>query len=266
MKRSCPWKSITTQRGAPSASRLMSMTCSRTSCPTMLLLLALGLERTFSVSEMTRASIGCSPAAAAMRLPPLPSCHEGELLEKVDVLLVLEKRAVERWDQFSRVALAQAFRPDVLREQELEPIQQLGGRRFLLQPGHLADLEEDAQGLLDETALDARVMHLDDAVHGLGVGELDVVEEAAAQKGVRQLLLVVRGDDDDRAPLRAHRLAGLVDVELHAVELEQEVVRELDVGLVDLVDEEHRPRLGGEGVPELAALDVVADVGDARVA
>jgi hypothetical protein len=33
----------------------------------------------------------------------------------------------------------------------------------------------------------------------VSVGELDVVEEAAAQEGVRQLLLVVAGDDDDRA-------------------------------------------------------------------
>ena len=40
---------------------------------------------------------------------------------------------------------------------------------------------------------------------------------------------------------RPHRLAGLVDVELHAVEFEQEVVRELDIGLVDLVDQQHRP-------------------------
>ena len=70
----------------------------------------------------------------------------------------------------------------------------------------------------------------------------------------------------DRAPLRAHGLAGLVDVELHAVELEQEVVRELDVGLVDLVDEQHRARLGREGLPELAAADVVADVRHAAVA
>jgi hypothetical protein len=36
------------------------------------------------------------------------------------------------------------------------------------------------------------------------------------------------------------RLAGLVDMELHPVELLQEVVRELDVGLVDLVDQQDR--------------------------
>jgi hypothetical protein len=37
----------------------------------------------------------------------------------------------------------------------------------------------------------------------------------------------------------ADHLARLVDIELHAVDLAQQVVREFDVGLVDLVDEQH---------------------------
>jgi hypothetical protein len=45
----------------------------------------------------------------------------------------------------------------------------------------------------------AREMHVDDARHRLLVGELDVVEEAAAQEGVGQFLFVVRGDDDRSA-------------------------------------------------------------------
>jgi len=61
-------------------------------------------------------------------------------------------------------------------------------------------------------------------------------ERAAAQERVRQLLLVVGGDDHDRASPRLDGLAGLVDEELHAVEFLQQVVRKLDVGLVDLVD------------------------------
>ena len=44
-------------------------------------------------------------------------------------------------------------------------------------------------------------MHVDDALHRLRVGEADVVEEAAAQEGVRQLLLVVAGDEDERPVL-----------------------------------------------------------------
>ncbi len=65
---------------------------------------------------------------------------------------------------------------------------------------------------------------------------------------------------------RAHRLAGLVDEELHPVEFEQQIVGELDVGLVDLVDQQDRAFGGVERLPQLAALDVVADVGDARIA
>ncbi|MNQ71277.1 hypothetical protein D3C85_859400 [compost metagenome] len=88
------------------------------------------------------------------------------------------------------------------------------------------------------------------------------MEEAAAQEGVRQLLLVVRGDDDDRALLGLDGLVGLVNVELHLVEFLQQVVGELDVGLVDLVDQQDDPLFGLEGLPQLAFLDVVANVVD----
>ncbi len=59
---------------------------------------------------------------------------------------------------------------------------------------------------------------------------------------------------------------GLVDEELHPVEFQQQVVGELDVGLVDLVDQHHGLLIGLEGVPQLAAHDVVADVMHARIA
>ena len=162
--------------------------------------------------------------------------------------------------------LAQGLGGDVLGDEELQPVEQFRGRGLLLQARHLAHLQEDPQGLLDEAVLDARVVHIDDALQRLGVGELDVVEEAAAQERVRQLLLVVRRDDHDRPPHGLHGLAGLVDVELHPVEFGQQVVGELDVGLVDLVDEQHRALGRGERLPELAAPDVVADVRDPRVA
>ena len=104
------------------------------------------------------------------------------------------------------------------------------------------------------------------AVHRVGIGKADVVEEAAAQERVGQFLLVVRRDDDDGTAARLHGLARLVDEELHAIEFLQQVVGELDVGLVDLVDQQHGALVGDERVPQLAALDVVADVGDALVA
>ena len=109
-------------------------------------------------------------------------------------------------------------------------------------------------------------MRFDDQAHRLRVGKADVVKEAAAQERVGQLLFVVGGDDDDRPQARPHRFAGLVDVELHLVEFEQEIVGEFDVRLVDLVDQQHRPVGRGERLPQLAAPDVVGDIRDARVA
>jgi hypothetical protein len=70
------------------------------------------------------------------------------------------------------------------------------------------------------------------------------VEEAAAQEGVGQFLFVVRCDDDDRAFLRRDPLLRFVDVEAHAIEFLQQVVRKLDVGLVDLVDQQHGQSCG----------------------
>ncbi len=90
--------------------------------------------------------------------------------------------------------------------------------------------------------------------------KVNVMEEAAAQESVRQLLLVVRGDDHDRPMRRHHRLASLVDEKLHPIELQQQVIGKLDICLVHLVDQDHH-RLGCiERVPQLAAYDVVRDV------
>jgi len=61
-------------------------------------------------------------------------------------------------------------------------------------------------------------------------------------------------------------LARLVDVELHAVELAQQVVRELDVGLVHFVDQQHAGLVLREGVPQHALDDVVVDVVHSLVA
>ena len=80
-------------------------------------------------------------------------------------------------------------------------------------------------------------MHVDDPAHRLLVGELDVVKEAASQERVRQFLFVVARDHDDGTMLRPDEFFGLVDEELHAIELLQQVVRKLDVRLVDLVDQ-----------------------------
>src|SRR5271165_5515252 len=103
-------------------------------------------------------------------------------------------------------------------------------------------------------------MHIDDLLHRLAVRKANVMEEAAAEKGVRQLLLVVGGDDDDRTMPSTNGTPRLVDIELHAIEFEEQIVGEFDICLVDLVDQKHRGLGGFERLPQLARHDIVRDV------
>src|SRR5262249_11697757 len=119
------------------------------------------------------------------RLPPLAARQEREPLEQVNVLLVLDKRAVQRGNEFLRVALAQRLGSNVLDEQELEPIEQLGGWRLLLHSRHFADLIEQLERFRYEALLDTGEVHIDNCAHGVGIGKPDVVEKAAPQKRVR---------------------------------------------------------------------------------
>ncbi len=103
-------------------------------------------------------------------------------------------------------------------------------------------------------------MHPHDLLHQLPVREIDVMEDAAAQERVRQLLLRVGGDDHDGALLRFHCPLGLIDVELHLIQLPQQIVGELQIRLVNLVDQEHHLLLAVKSLPQLAQLDVMGDV------
>ena len=109
-------------------------------------------------------------------------------------------------------------------------------------------------------------MHVYNLLHRRVVREANVVEEAAAEKGVRQLLLIVGGDNDDWAMPGRDGTPRLVDIEFHSIELEEQIVRELDIRLVDLVDQKHRSLGGLERLPQLSRHDIVGDVVDAFVA
>src|SRR5262249_37244929 len=120
-----------------------------------------------------------------------------QLLEQVDILLVLQQRAVQHWQGALGILREQHLGIDILSDQQLDPVEQLGGRRLFPQAGGLAQLEERAQGLGQQVFLQPRVVNLDDPLHRRFVGKADVVEEATAQEGIRQLLLVVARDHDD---------------------------------------------------------------------
>src|SRR3979409_293795 len=66
--------------------------------------------------------------------------HENEPLEQVDVLLVLQQRAVQRRDNGLAVLGSQGVGRDVLGEQQLQPVEQLGGRGLFFEAGHFAHL------------------------------------------------------------------------------------------------------------------------------
>ena len=105
-------------------------------------------------------------------------------------------------------------------------------------------------------------MHVNDLLHRGRIGKLDVVEEAAAQKRVWQFFFVVGGDEHQRAMFGFDELACFVHVELHAVDLTQQIVRELDIGFVDFINQQSDGLIRCESLPQHAFDDVVVDVFD----
>jgi hypothetical protein len=79
--------------------------------------------------------------------------HEHQPLEEVHVLLVLEQRAVQRRDAGLLVGRAQRLDRDLLGHQQLEPVDELGGGRLLLEAGDFAQAEEDLQRSLSSACL-----------------------------------------------------------------------------------------------------------------
>src|SRR3990167_1884191 len=85
-----------------------------------------------------------SPGALLALLSP---CHEGESLEQMDVLLVLEQRAMQRRNELLGILGPQRIRRHVLDHQQLQPVEQFRGGRLLLEPRHFPDVIEDIQRL-----------------------------------------------------------------------------------------------------------------------
>ena len=160
------------------------------------------------------------------------------------------------------VGALQGFERDVFGHQQFQPVQQLAGRGLFLQAGQAAHVIKRLERQGQQVFFEGGEVHIHDLAHGVRFGELDVVEEAAAQESVRQLLFVVGGDEHQGPGLGLDQLARLVAIKLHAVDLAQQVVREFDVGFVDLVDQDGHRGFRGEGLPEHTFDDVVLDVLD----
>src|SRR5262249_55038762 len=93
------------------------------------------VERSDTHHDLANGLVGIGslnpPYTSVDRASHLAPAQERQPLEQMHVLLVLEQRAVQRRDQLARVALAQLLRPDVLVEQQLQPVEQLRRRRLL---------------------------------------------------------------------------------------------------------------------------------------
>src|SRR6202044_2578979 len=146
-------------------------------------------------------------------LTSIPAIEEKQLLEQVPVLLVLEQRSIERWNQLLRIVAAQRLRRKVLGHQKLDPIEELRGGSFFLEARRLAYLEECGERFAQQLALQVREMHVDDLCHRRFVREADVMKEAAPQERVGQLLLVVARDHDHGPVLGLDGLARFVGIE-----------------------------------------------------
>src|SRR6185437_5323344 len=104
-------------------------------------------------------SVACVPASVTgsrNRLATAGARHEHDALEQVHVLLVLEQRAVQRRQERLAVAAVQRLGRNVLGEQQLEPVEELGGRRLLLEARHLAQVEEHLERLGEQRLLEVR--------------------------------------------------------------------------------------------------------------
>ena len=96
-----------------------------------------------------------------------------------DSPLPLQQRADERY------LAGQCLQGDAAGDEHLDPVYQLARRRLLSELASLSEGVEGLHRLAQQLRFDVREMDPDDLLHQFGAGELDVVEDAAPQKGVR---------------------------------------------------------------------------------
>src|SRR5579863_9867615 len=108
---------------------------------------------------------GTPAARSSKKNSTSTAVQERQLLEQHHILFVLQQRAMQDRNGLLRIIAAQRLGCDVLRYQQLDPVEQLRGGGLLPQPRCFADTEESRQRLGQQCLLEAREMHLDDAAH-----------------------------------------------------------------------------------------------------
>ena len=103
-------------------------------------------------------------------------------------------------------------------------------------------------------------MYVYDLFHLLCIREFNVVEDTSAQECIRQFLFGIGCDDHDRSVLRLDRFFGFVDIKFHLVQFPQQVIREFQVCLVDLIDQQNHLLVRSKRLSQLAQLDILLDI------
>ena len=141
----------------------------------------------------------CTAARAAM--------HEHQLLEQVHVLLVLEQRAVQGRQRLLRIVAAQRLGRMSSATSSLSQSSSSEVDGFFFSPGVSRSSKNAASASASSSCFSRGKCTSTMRAHRRLVREADVVEEAAPQEGVGQLLLVVAGDDHERPVPRRDQLA-----------------------------------------------------------
>jgi hypothetical protein len=141
------------------------------------------------------------------------------------------------------------------------PVDRLGDRGRLLEL-QLAEPGDRRHQLAGHQVVEVGHLRGDDLALALGVGVVEVEVEAATLDGLGELAAGVGGEHDERL-LGGRDRPELGDGDLEVRQHLQEQPLDLDVGLVDLVDEQHRRLLSPDrrqqraGEQELLGEDVV---------
>ncbi len=122
--------------------------------------------------------------------------------------------------------------------QGADPVDQLPGCRFLLDPPELPETVKGFDAAIGQVLTEVWKVDAQDQPHHVRVRKGDMMEIAAAEEGIGEVLLRVGGDDDHRPVPGRDGLVDLDDVKLHLVQNIEHVVLEVRVRLVDFIDQQ----------------------------
>ena len=86
------------------------------------------------------------------------------------------------------------------------------------------------------------------------------MENTSAQERIRQFLFRIGGNDHDGTVLCFDCPLCFMDIKLHLIQLPQQIVRELQIRLVNLIDQQHYLFIAFKRFPQFSELDIACDI------